>query len=452
LLAGCDDTRAHGRPDLDIIVDVDMATPPAPPCVLAGATRLLSDLDGQHAYPRIASNGVGYVVAWVSYLAGTPSTFRIDAAVTDLLGDVLGPNLPMSAQAIATADPPSVTPISSGTSVAWTRATGTSTDLVLTTLDVHGQKLDANGAACDPADDTCSIFPITASGTASAPFLDRPNGDKIIAGTTEDQLAVAFLDTRNYPCTLAPCSDYNDVFWKRVQSNGTELIHEKQLTTTGLSHYTSPGLAFDGVHEGIHWQQNAANMTSNLFFSTLDAFGNFTSLVQQLGSVSGTSAPSTPDLVWAAGGYALASASGTDATATVLFQRQNSNGTANLAPKAVTFEGADCAPAIAYDGTNYAIAYQLGCGTIASAVAFIRIAPDGTRLQLDGTSCGANADPACGRLYIATPSANGSAARPQMVIGADGAFTIVWMQGLAATPGGASATPLDVYLQRVTCN
>ncbi len=193
-------------------------------------------------------------------------------------------------------------------------------------------------------------------------------------------------------------------------------------------------------------------MTSNLFFATLDDFGNFTSTLQQLGSVSGTSAPSTPDLLWAAGGYALASATGTAATASVLFQRQNANGTASLPPTYVTFEGTDCAPAIAFDGTNYAIAYQLGCGTVASAIAFIRIAPDGTRLKLDGTSCGASTDPACGRLFIATPGANGGAARPQMVLGADGAFTIVWMQGLASTPGTNTTTPLEVYLQRVTCN
>jgi hypothetical protein len=237
-----------------------------------------------------------------------------------------------------------------------------------------------------------------------------------------------------------------------VQSNGTELFHDKQLTVTGLSRYASPGLAFDGVHEGIDWQEDAAAMTSNLFFATLDDFGNFTSTLQQLGSVSGTSAPSTPDLLWAAGGYALASATGTDATAAVLFQRQNANGTPSLPPTTVTFEGTDCAPAIAFDGTNYAIAYQLGCGTIASALAFIRIAPDGTRLQLDGTSCGMSTDPACGRLFIATPSANGSAARPQMVLGNDGAFTIVWMQGLATMPGTNTTTPLDVYLQRVTCN
>ena len=160
-------------------------------------------------------------------------------------------------------------------------------------------------------------------------------------------------------------------------------------------------------------------------------------------------APSTPDLVWTGDEYALASASGTDATATVLFQRQSSTGLPTLQPKGVTFEGSACAPAIAFDGESYAIVYQVDCGKGGKDLAFIRVAADGTRRQLDGTSCGSSVDPSCGRIMLTNNKAEG-ASRPEMVFGGDNSFAIVWMQG----PEGPSlnpGVPLEVFFQRVDC-
>jgi hypothetical protein len=449
--AACNDDRVDNSTDLAHIEGVDMATITAPrTCSLTGPPSKLSNLDGQHASPRIASNGVGYIVAWLSGIPGSPPTFRIDAQLTDKLGNKLGPNLPMSPQAVAAADPPSVAPITGGTTIAWTRNGGASTDIAITTLDSSGQKLDAMGLPCDPADLNCGIFPVTTSGTARSPFLERPFGDVHVTGATENQLGLAFVDSRNYPCTMQPCTDWNDVFWKRVQTNGTELLFEKKISTAANHHLASPRLAFDGFHQGVVWQDTTNAAEDDLFFTTIDNLGQVSSGILQIGTDTGDDAPTTPDLVWTGDEYALVAATGTNASANILFQRQSSTGTPTLQPTAVTYEGSACAPAIAFDGNAYAIVYQMSCGTLKSPLGFIRVAPDGTRLKLDGTPCTGSPDPTCGRLEI-LPDEGQGASRPEMVFGNDSSFAIVWMQG----PEGPSlnpGVPLEVFFQRVDCN
>ncbi len=445
VLSACNNDRVDANLDMSRPPDADL--PPDAPrtCAVSGPAHQLSNLTGQHAYPRIASNGAGYVVAWLSGIPGTPPTFRIDATLTDNLGNKLGPNLPMSQLAIAEQDPPSVAPIVGGTTIAWTRRAGAATDIALTTLDASGQKLDPSGKPCDPADLGCGIFVVTTSGTARAPYLERPFGDVHTTGATENQLGLTFVDSRGYP---SPAQ--NDVYWKRVQTNGTELLYEKKLTSMMGSRFASPRLAFDGFHQAVVWRDVTVATTSDLYFTTIDNLGQISSLVQKIGSASGNNAPSTPDLLWTGDEYALVSATGTDATAAVLFQRQSPTGTSTLAPKGVTFEGSACAPAIAFDGQSYAIVYQLDCGKVGSDLAFIRVDPNGTRRQLDGTSCADSVDPMCGRLVLTSQAERGGASRPEMVYGGDGSFAIVWMQGPAG-PNLDPGTPLEVYLQRIDC-
>jgi hypothetical protein len=450
VLLACSDDRNGGPADMAQPDAPDMSPAGPRTCKIAGPAKQLSNLTGQHGYPRIANNGLGYIVAWLSALPGSPPTYRIDASLTDKMGNKLGPNLPMSPQAVAEADPPSVAPVVGGTTIAWTRRAGAATDIAITTLDISGQKLDSSGKPCDPADLNCGIFPVTSSGVARSPFLERPFGDVHIIGATENQLGLAFVDSRNYPCAGSPCSNANDVFWKRVQTNGTELLFEKKLTTGNNAHYASPRLAFDGFHQGVVWRDATLAASTDLYFTTVDNLGQVSSEILKIGSVSGNNAPTTPDLVWTGDEYAVVSASGSDATATVLFQRQSSTGLTTLAPKGVTFEGTTCAPALAFDGSAYAIVYQLSCGAAGSDLAFIRVAPDGTRLQTDGTSCGSSVDPACGRLILTHNDREG-ASRPEMIFGGDASFGVVWMQG----PEGPSlnpGVPLEVFFQRIECN
>jgi hypothetical protein len=449
LSAACTDTQIGGKEDM-AGPDDDMGTAAPRSCAAAGQLHQLSNLTGQHAYPRIARTDTGYIVAWLSGLAGAPPTFRIDATVTDKQGNKLGPNLPMSAQPVAEADPPSIAPVVGGTTIAWTRRAGAATNVVLTTLDVSGQKLDQMGKPCDPSDSNCGIFPVTSSGVARSPYLERPYFDQHTTGATENQLGLAFVDARNYPCAGDPCPDANDVYWKRVQTNGTELLFEKKLTMMGNQRHAAPRLAFDGFHQGVVWRNTTAAAQSDLYFTTIDNLGQISSPINKIGSASGANTPSTPDLVWTGDEYALVSATGTDATATVLFQRQSSTGVATLAPKGVTFEGSACAPAIAFDGDSYGIVYQVDCGKGGSDLAFIRVARDGTRRQLDGTTCGDSVDPACGRLML-TGSDRANASRPEMVFGGDNSFAIVWMAGPEG-PSLNAGVPLEVYLQRVECN
>lgn len=427
----------------------DFATSGPKKCAPTGFTNLMSNLSGQHASPRITTNGTGYTVAWLTGIPGTPASFRVDAAVTDQAGKRIGPNVALSVQNVADADPPSVAPVNGGTAIAWTRKAGAATDIMLTVLDGNGQKLDAAGAPCEPSDTNCGLLPLTRSGTAHTPFLERPYGDQHESGPTQNQLGLAFVDTRNHPCNTQPCSEGNDVFWKRIQTNGAELLFEKALTSSVAQRYASPRLAFDGVHQAAVWRDVTTGTNSDLFFTTIDNLGQISSAAKKIGSASGANAPSTPDILWTGNEYALVSATGTDATAAVLFQRQSPSGTSTLLPTGVTFGGSACAPAIAFDGEAYGIVYQTDCNRSGSDLAFVRIAADGTRFAIDGTSCGDSVDPKCGQVTFSHSELEG-ASRPEIVRGTDGSFAVVWMQGKEGASLDSTA-PLNVYLQRIRC-
>ncbi len=446
--AGCSDDRGTGKGDM-AQTGLDLVSSKPVSCGLVGGPHQLSGLGGQHASPRLAANTKGFVVAWLTGIPGTTPTYRIDASLTDRAGNRLGPNIPLSAQAIAEPDAPALSPISGGTSIAWTRRNGTTTDIMLTTLDGNGQRLDAAGSPCDPAEAACGVFPATSSGAARQPFLERPQGDTHTTGATQNQLGLAFVDSREYPCPMAPCPTSNHVYWKRVQSNGLELVFEKKLTTLFGARYAAPRLAFDGTRQGVVWRDETLGSPVDLYFTTVDALGQTASLLQKIGTVSGSNSTSSPDLVWTGAEYALVTTTGTDATAAVLFQRQNSAGLSTLSPRAITFGGTSCTPTLAFDGQAYGVAYQTNCGKPDGNVVFVRIDAQGVRYALDGTSCGDSVDPTCGQLQI-TQNTTVGASRPEVVYGGDGGFAIAWMQG----PEGPSlrpGVPLDVYLQRVDC-
>jgi hypothetical protein len=447
-LSACSDGRTPVNGDMAGGDNTDMAPAGPKQCAPEGLTNKISNLTGQHASPRVTTNGLGYTVAWLTGIPGTPATYRVDAAITDQTGKRLGPNIPMSEQNVADADPPSVAPVNGGTAIAWTRKAGAATDIVLTVIDATGQKLDATGMPCEPSDTNCGLLPLTHSGLAHTPFLERPYGDQHESGPTQNQLGLAFVDSRNH-CSSQPCTDGNDVFWKRVQTNGAELLFEKALTTSPNAKYASPRLAFDGVHQAAVWRDVTSGSNTDLYFTTIDNLGQVTSTPKKIGSASGANAPSTPDILWSGSEYALVSATGTDATAAVLFQRQSSTGTSTLPPTGITFGGSACAPAIAFDGEAYGVVYQTDCNQAGSDLAFVRINADGTRYALDGTSCGSSVDPKCGELTFSHNELE-VASRPEIVLGTDGSFAVVWMQGKEGANLDPQA-PLEVYLQRIRC-
>src|SRR6185295_2578186 len=146
--------------------------------------------------------------------------------------------------------------------------------------------------------------------------------------------------------------------------------------------------------------------------------------------------------------YALATATGSDATSAIVFQRNASNGQSTLAPKGITFGGVACTPAIAWDGEHYAVVWQTGCGKPGTNLAFQLIDADGIRVQADGISCGSSLDPMCG-VQLITQNTKDLAAYPEMVWAGGHTFSVVWMQG---PPVASSGAPMDeIYFARIDC-
>ncbi len=460
LTLGCDDFPKTppsdlGTPDLSPGSE-DLRVPgAATKCTAAGGAKLLSSLPGSHAYPRLGFTGTTFVAAWNTQVVEMSQVMnRIDVTLTDKDGNKLGPNLPMSRLPVADFWAPSVTPLLGGTVIAWTRVTTGgnqyATDVVINTLDQTGQKLDPTGTACDPANDACGVFQVTTSGTASYPYLARPQVDLNTAVPTDSQVGLTFVDSRNHPCPPGPgCVGLNDVFWKKIQANGTELIGDRQLTASGSnSRNAFPRLAFDGVHDGIVWRDDSSGVNTNFLFATLDGSGQISSPAAKIGTASGSYVSAgAPDLVWTGVEYALATATGSDVQASVVFQRFQSNGVTSLAPVGVTFGGVSCTPAIAWDGQFYAVVWQTNCGQPGSDLAFELIDALGVRQRPDGTSCGTSLDPSCG-VTLLTNNTTEIAAFPELAWAGDRTFGVTWM----STDTGDAGTPQSqVYFSRIDC-
>ena len=450
LLAACGSSGNSpgdmGMPDLPTVNEDMTPAGPATKCSALSTPHLLSNLPGSHAFPRIGWSGTNFVAAWNTSV-DVMSTIqnRIDVSLVDSDGNKLGPNIPLSRQPVADFWAPSVTPLLMGTAIAWTRVTGTATDIILNTLDASGQRLDANGVACDPADDTCGEFQVTSTGNAAYPYLERPQQSMHTAAPTDTQIGLAFLDAK--PCAPGPCTVQNDVKWKKLQSNGTILVNDRTITTqTKL--YGFPRLAFDGVHEGLVWREDGASM-STFLFATLDGQGNVSSGPMQIGSASGSYVSAgAPDLIWNGADYALATATGSSSAASVVFQRFQSNGTASLTPVAVSFGGVACTPAIAWDGEYWAVVWQTNCGQPGSNLAFELIDAQGFRVRPDGTSCGDSQDPMCGVVML-TANTSAVAAFPEIAWMGGHGFGVVWMSTDA--PADAGTQPSQIYFTRIDC-
>jgi hypothetical protein len=445
-VSACHDDTNPVIPDMAMMElgpGVDFHVPrPATKCAAAGQSRVLSNLPGTHALPRVGFTGANFVVAWNTAQAGQ---YRIDVSLTDLQGNRLGPNIPLSQNPIADSWAPSVSTLINGTVIAWTRLSAGKSDIVIDTLDTTGQRLDASGKPCDPAQPSCGIFAVTSSGSASYPYLSRPEADIHSATPVDNQVGLAFVDTRNYAAT-----PYNDVYWKRITANGTALTPEQRLTASVMNRRNEfPRLAFDGVHDSLVWRDATQAANVLFYFAALDSNGLVSKGPIQVGQTSGSFVSAgAPDLVWTGNEYALATANGSDAASSVVFQRFQSNGISTLNPVGVTFGGVACTPAIAWDGEFFAVVWQTDCGQPGSNLAFELIDPSGTRYASDGTSCGTSVDPTCGVIELTSYTVE-TASFPEIVWAGGTSFGVAWMD--TARGGADGGVDSQVYFTRVDC-
>ncbi len=446
LVAGCSDGgEGMSNPDLSAIDggnDMAAPVPTATHCAPASTPRLLSQLPGRHHTPRIGFTGAGYVVAWNTEVdnGGQPA-YRIDLAITDADGNRLGPNVSLTSDPLADPSAPSVAALENGTVVAWSRITGSGTHIFLSSFDVNGQKLDGTGMACDPSMAECGLFQVTSAGNERDPFLTRPTVAEHTGVPTDNQVGLTWIGSANLN------SVGSDVFWKKIQTNGTSLIPDIQLTSmTGA--YALPRMAFDGTHQGLSWRDDARAPAADFYFATLDALGQISSQPTKVGSASGPyAALGSPDLIWSDGDYAMAAATGGAPSAVITLQRFAPNGVSVLPANGVTFGVVACEPAVAWDGEAYGLVWQTLCGMPGSGVDFELLDKAAQRLAPDGTLCPSSAS-GCGLVTVAVNSSTIQTS-PEMTWAGGHSFAVTWTEESSSDGGQESS---DVYFSRIDCD
>jgi hypothetical protein len=333
-----------------------------------------------------------------------------------------------------------VAPLQGGTVVAWTRITPTGTHIYISTFDINVQRLDSNSVPCDPGLPDCGQFQVTSKANEREPFLTRPTVAAHTALPTDNQIGLSWLGT--------PTSGFmgSDVYWKKIQANGVELVPDKKITAAP-GKYALPRMAFDGVHQGIAWRSDARSPDADFYFATLDALGQISSQAVVVGTASGPyAAMSSPDLVWSESDYALVAATGGGPSAALTNQRFAPNGVSVLPPHGVTFGGIACTPSVAWNGEAYGITWQTICGQPGSGLAFELVDKNGMRLAADGSICPAN-EPICGTIILGSNAATRQT-DPEMVWAGNNSFAVTWTEVSAQDGGGDTS---EVYFSRVDC-
>ncbi|WP_224365732.1 Ig-like domain-containing protein [Hyalangium versicolor] len=275
--------------------------------------------------PALARLGTQCLLAWQDLRNGT-----LDVYATRL--DGAGTVLDASGLAVATAlgDQSTVAVASSGTSalVTWGDAR---------TLDIVGARVDATGAVLDPSGVTLSLN--TNSETNPAVAFDGTN------------YLVVWQDNRG--------SGF-DLYGVRVSASGTVLDSAGVLISGATGHQRNPAVAFDGTNYLVVWEDTRNGPTSDIFGARVSPAGTMLDTTG-LPLCQRFSPQEHPAVAFDGTNYLVVwDDSGTSAARDIYGTRVSKSGSV-LDPLffGISTDANDQSmPALAFDGTNYLVAWS----------------------------------------------------------------------------------------------
>jgi MYXO-CTERM domain-containing protein len=373
--------------------------------VLDSAGIAVSATSQLQSNPTVEFNGTTYLVVWEDYRNVSTGADLYGARVAPN-GSVLDASGQPLIQAASNQTQPALARLGSQYLLAWQDLRSGNLDVYAARVDAAGSVLDASGLPVTTAPGTQGSVALAATGTnallawgddrtadivgarlsATGTVLD-PSGVTISLSTnSETNPAVAF-DGTNY---LAVWQDNRgngfDLYGVRVSATGTVLDSSGVSISAANGHQRNPAVGFDGTNYLVVWEDTRNGPASDIFGARVSQAGTVLD-ASGLPLCQRFSPQEHPALAFDGTNYLVVwEDSGTSAARDIYGTRVSKAGAVlDSAFVGISTDSNDqTSPALAFDGTNYLVAWSDFRNNSTSDVYGARVSRSGVLLDANG--------------------------------------------------------------------
>jgi len=358
--------------------------------------------------PAVVFNGTFYLVVWEDYRNQSSTGVDLYGARVTTGGGVLDATGLGLVQATSTQSQPALARLGSQCVLAWQDQRSGELDVYAARLDANATVLDPSGLGVMTAPGTQATVAIAANGTnalvtwsdgrtvdivgarvsagAALTVLD-PSGFTVSRSVNSETSPAVAFDGTNY---LVVWQDNRgsgfDLYGVRVSGSGTVLDPSGFAISGASGHQRNPAVAFDGTNYLVAWEDTRTSSSSDIFAARVSPAGtvldaNGLSLCPRFGAQEhpAVAFDGTNSLVvWSDAGTS---------SARDIYGTRVSRAGAVLDPTffGISTDSSDQAsPAIAFDGTNYLVAWSDYRNNSTADVYGARVSKTGSVLDVSG--------------------------------------------------------------------
>jgi len=358
--------------------------------------------------PSVEFNGASYVVVWEDYRNLLTTGIDLYGAKVTPGGAVLDTAGLGLVQAPSTQAQPALTRLGNQYVLVWQDQRSGNLDVYAARLDTNATVLDPAGLAVMTAPGTQSTVAVAANGTnALITWSDDPTADIIGARVTAGA-SLTVLDPSGFTVSLSPNSETSpavafdgtnflvvwqdnrgsgfDLYGVRISGSGTVLDPSGFPISGALGHQRNPAVAFDGTNFLVAWEDTRNNPASDIFAARVSPAGTVLD-ANGLSICPRSGAQEHPAVGFDGTNYLVVWDDAGASAARDIYGTRVSRAGAVLDALFIgisTDPNDQASPVIAFDGTNYLVAWSDWRNNATADVYGARVNRSGTVLESAG--------------------------------------------------------------------
>ncbi|HVG63768.1 MAG TPA: Ig-like domain-containing protein [Hyalangium sp.] len=347
--------------------------------VLDSAGIAVSTQSAAQTNPTIAFNGSTYLIVWEDSRNQASTDLDLYGARVSPAGAVLDTSGRALIVAASAQTQPALTRVGSQYLLAWQDLRDGELDLYAARVDGAGTVLDASGALVVAAQGNQSLAAVASIGPHALITWSSDRTADIIGARVDTSTALTVLDPSGFTVSLSPNSETSpavafdgtnylvvwqdnrgsgfDLYGVRVSGSGTVLDPAGFPISAASGNQRNPAVAFDGTNYLIVWEDTRSSLVGDIFGARVSPSGTVLD-ADGLQISLRFSAQAHPAVAFDGTNYLVVWEDGS-AARDIYGTRVSRAGTV-LDPSAIaisTDPNDQASPAIAYDGTNYLVAW-----------------------------------------------------------------------------------------------
>ena len=376
--------------------------------MLDGSGFVVSNASATQANPAVAFNGTLYLVAWEDSRNQTTTGVDLYGARVTTAGGVLDTAGLGLVQAASTQALPALARLGTQCVLAWQDLRSGELDIYAARLDPNGAVLDGAGVGVATVTGVQSTVAVASNGTnALLTWSDSRTAD-IIGARVSAGSALTVLDPSGFTVSRSANSETNpavafdgtnylvvwqdnrgsgfDLYGVRVSASGSVLDPAGFAISSANGHQRNPAVAFDGTNYLVSWEDTRLSAASDIYAARVSRTGsvldaNGLSICPRFG------AQEHPAVAFDGVNYLVVwDDSSAGSSRDIYGTRVSTGGTVlDTAFVGISTDTSDqSSPAIAFDGTNYLVAWSDYRNNSTSDVYGARVSRPGTVLDASG--------------------------------------------------------------------